>query len=158
MPRKLIEFLLPYLAPIRSTCPTFSVANSKQGSWTDIKPGKTITIDCNHKHVLFGGDAEITCKDNYTYIYILTYFAIRQISLRATAAYPFFRRTTTITDFMGDFKSRYGRHGHYYLAKNGSFLAYYASLFIPMIHNCTMLFIFGKFRHFSTLWYQNYQN
>ena len=89
---------------------------------------------------------------------ILWYFSIRQISLRATAGYPFFRRTTTITDFMGDFKSRYGRHGHYYLAKNGSFLAYYASLFIPMIHNCTMLFIFGKFRHFSTLWYQNYQN
>ena len=89
---------------------------------------------------------------------MLSYFSIRQISLRATAGYPFFRRTTTITDFMGDFKSRYGRHGHYYLAKNGSFLAYYASLFIPMIHNCTMLFIFGKFRHFSTLWYQNYQN
>ena len=74
---------------------------------------------------------------------MLSYFPIGQISLRAFAGYPFLLRTTTIADFMSDFMSRHGRHGHYVHAKNRSFLAYYASLFIPMIHNCTMLFIFG---------------
>ena len=52
---------------VSTTCPAFDVTNSKQGSWKATHPGTIMTITCNSKHVLIGGDAEVTCKVDGTW-------------------------------------------------------------------------------------------
>nr|AFK75462.1 putative secretory peptide-52 [Pleurobrachia bachei] len=42
-------------------------ARTQTGSWEAAEPGKIITIICNRKHVLLGGDGEITCNNDYNW-------------------------------------------------------------------------------------------
>ena len=51
----------PLLYP--SVCPGFTVDGSVQGSWDDTDPGKTVTIECQKKHVR-DGSGERTCNSD----------------------------------------------------------------------------------------------
>eukprot|EP00116_Pleurobrachia_bachei_P011190 sb/3471452/ len=50
-----------------TACPAFAVPESTQGSWDATEPGTNITISCNRRHVLIGGDAEISCQGDGTW-------------------------------------------------------------------------------------------